>query len=253
MASNVQRKFLRSCNRRVRIRFKWFCRRVERLSSPGLKGVPVVSVIRYFFVGIVNGAVTTRASSVAFSFFLATVPSLIFVFTLIPYMPVANFQEQLLSVIKSIMPDYAFKTVESTLIEVVTTKSTGLLSFGFLAALYFTHNGVSSLIDAFNATYHSVETRGFVEKHLVAFLLTLLIPFIAVLGIILMFFSEYFLNILHGWGVIKLKSTVSMILVGKWILVLVIFFVGISLMYYMAPVKKEKFRFFCQEQYLQLF
>jgi len=226
------------------IKLKWFFRKVNRISTPGLKGVPIVSVIRYFFRGIINGAITTRASSVAFSFFLATVPTLIFIFTLIPHIPVSNFQEQLLSVIKGIMPMHAYQTVEATLIEVVTMKSTGLLSFGFLAALFFSHNGVSSLIDAFNATYHAIETRSFIEQHIIAFLLTVFLPFIVILGIAIMFFSEHLLNLLSSWGLIKLKSTMTILLFGKWILVIVVFFIGISLVYYLAPAKKEKFRFF---------
>jgi len=226
------------------IKLKWFFRKVNRISTPGLKGVPIVSVIRYFFRGIINGAITTRASSVAFSFFLATVPTLIFIFTLIPHIPVSNFQEQLLSVIKGIMPMHAYQTVEATLIEVVTMKSTGLLSFGFLAALFFSHNGVSSLIDAFNATYHAIETRSFIEQHIIAFLLTVFLPFIVILGIAIMFFSEHLLNLLSSWGLIKLKSTMTILLFGKWMLVIVVFFIGISLVYYLAPAKKEKFRFF---------
>ena len=114
-----------------------FRRRLKYFTVPSLHGVPVIDVVRYFFRGIVNGAITTRASAVAFSFFLATVPLLIFIFTLIPYLPLENFQFQLLQLAKGIMPTYAYQTVEATLVEVVTTKSSGLLSFGFLAAIFF--------------------------------------------------------------------------------------------------------------------
>ncbi|WP_288020611.1 YhjD/YihY/BrkB family envelope integrity protein, partial [Tenuifilum sp.] len=160
---------------------------LRTFTVPSLHGVPLVDVIRYFFRGIINGAITTRASAVAFSFFLATVPLLIFVFTLIPYLPFDNLQESLLLLAKKVMPAYAYQTVESTLIEVVTRKSSGLLSFGFLAAIFFSHNGVSALIDAFNATYHSIETRSFLAQHLIALLLTFLLPFMVVIGVALLF------------------------------------------------------------------
>lgn len=244
MIHTKKERFFIKYKNRFWISLKWFFRRIKRFSTPGLKGVPVFSVIQYFFKGIVNGAITTRASSVAFSFFMATVPTLIFIFTMIPYIPVSNFQEQLLSLTKSIMPEYAFHTVEATLIEVVTTKSTGLLSFGFFAALFFSHNGVSSLIDAFNATYHAIETRSFIQQHLIAFLLTLLLPSVVILGIALMFSGEYLLNLLLQWGLIQDKTIFTMLFVGKWILVIAIFFIGISLVYFLAPAKKEKFRFF---------
>lgn len=244
MAGKLRNGYTRNLIHYLRIRINWQCRSIGRFSTRGLKGVPITSVVRYFFKGIINGAITTRASSVAFSFFLATVPTLIFIFTLIPYIPVSNFQEQLLSIIKGIMPVHAYRTVEATLIEVVTMKSTGLLSFGFMAALFFSHNGVSALIDAFNATYHAIETRSFIQQHLIAFLLTFLLPFIVMLGVALMFFSEHFLNLLVDWGLIKVKAIMSILYFGKWILVIGVFFVGISLVYYLAPAKKEKFRFF---------
>lgn len=244
MAGKLQNGYTSNLIHSIRVRINWQCRNFGRASTRGLKGVPITSVIRYFFKGIINGAITTRASSVAFSFFLATVPTLIFIFTLIPYIPVSNFQEQLLSIIKGIMPVHAYRTVEATLIEVVTMKSTGLLSFGFMAALFFSHNGVSALIDAFNATYHAIETRSFIQQHLIAFLLTFILPFIVMLGVALMFFSEHFLNLLVGWGLIKVKVIMSILYFGKWILVIGVFFVGISLVYYLAPAKKEKFRFF---------
>lgn len=218
--------------------------RLKRFTVPSLHGVPVVDVVRYFFRGIVNGAITTRASAVAFSFFLATVPLLIFIFTLIPYLPLENFQFYLLQLAKGIMPTYAYQTVEATLVEVVTTKSSGLLSFGFLAAIFFSHNGVSALIDAFNATYHTIETRNFIEQHLIALLLTLLLPLIILLGIVLLFFGEYLLNILGNWGVLHSSSILFIAMIIKWLLAVLVFFFGISLVYYLAPSRKDKFRFF---------
>ena len=101
MAGKLRNGYTRNLIHYLRIRINWQCRSIGRFSTRGLKGVPITSVIRYFFKGIINGAITTRASSVAFSFFLATVPTLIFIFTLIPYIPVSNFQEQLLSIIKN--------------------------------------------------------------------------------------------------------------------------------------------------------
>ena len=128
--------------------------KAKEFSFPGFGGIPLYDVVVFFFRGIIKGALTTRASAIAFSFFLAIFPSIIFIFTLIPYIPISNFQEQLLELLKGLIPSNAFSAIESTLVEVVTRKSGGLLSFGFIAALFFSTNGVNSLIGAFNATYH---------------------------------------------------------------------------------------------------
>ncbi len=240
----ISRKGKRSIGRVAVLLFNLVLRRFRYVTSPKLDGVPIAEVIRYFFRGIVNGAITTRASAVAFSFFLATVPLLIFMFTLIPYLPLDNFQDQLLDLVKRIMPLHAYQTVEATLIEVVNTKSSGLLSFGFLAAAFFSHNGVSALIDAFNATFHTIETRTFIEQHLIALLLTFLLPLVVVIGIALLFFGEYLLNILGSWGVLQSKLIFIIAMIIKWLLAVVIFYIGISLVYYLAPSRRDKFSFF---------
>ncbi len=236
--------FLQKLKRGFTIRYNFAIKKAKTFSIIGFHGVPLYYVVKFFFKGIINGAITTRASAVAFSFYLAIVPTLIFLFTLIPYIPVQDFQIQLLSLLKGIMPEYAFHTVETTLTEVLTMKSGGLLSFGFFAALFFSHNGVNSLIEAFNATYHTIETRKFFEQHLIAVVLTLLLPVLVMIGVVLIFFGQATLN----WAVkmewIKMDFTYYLIDAGKWIVVVALFYFCISFLYFLAPAKKERFRFF---------
>lgn len=244
MPKPKRRNLPQALKRAVAINSRWVYRKAQRVTTPGLEGVPVLQVIRFFFRGIYNGAITTRASSVAFSFFLAIVPSLIFLFTLIPYVPVKDFQHQLLLLVKGIMPEYAFRTVESTLTEVVTMRSGGMLSFGFLAAIFFSHNGVSSLIDAFNATYHTIETRSFIAQHLVALGLTFLLPIMVVLGIALLFFWQVILNKIFELGLLKMSIVYLILGLSRWGLIVALFFFSISFLYYLAPARREKYRFF---------
>jgi len=52
-------------------------------------------ILLFFLNGLKKGAISTRASSIAFNFFLAFFPALIFLFTLIPYIPVTDFQKKI--------------------------------------------------------------------------------------------------------------------------------------------------------------
>ena len=244
MKKNGNVTLAKRLKRRLVINTKLIIRLLQRITFPGFDGVPIYTVIHFFFQGIVNGALTTRASAVAFNFFVAVVPTLIFLFTLIPYIPVKDFQVQLLILIKTIMPDYAFQTVESTLTEVLTRKSSGLLSFGFLAALFFSHNGISSLIDAFNATYHTIETRKFIAQHAIAFLLTIILPLLVAIGVSIMFFGDMALQKMVALGWIEQDITYYLILFARWILIVLLFFFCISFLYYLAPAQRKRFRFF---------
>jgi len=244
MSSNSRGKFLPRQKRILKTRYNIAVKKAKTFTIPGFNEVPLYYVFKFFLKGIINGAITTRASAVAFSFYLAIVPTLIFLFTLIPYIPVQDFQVQLLSLIKGIMPDYAFQTVQTTLTEVLTMKSSGLLSFGFFAALFFSHNGVNSLIEAFNATYHTIETRKFIEQHIIALVLTLLLPILVMIGIILILFGQEALNWAIKLGWMEMDLTYYLIDIGKWVVIIALFFFSISFLYYLAPAKREKFRFF---------
>ncbi len=230
--------------RLLRLQFLLAIRKAKRVSFVGFQGVPVYDVLRFFLKGIVRGSITTRASAVAFDFFVAIFPSIIFLFTLIPYIPVENFQQQLLDLIQGIIPEIAFELIESTLVEVVTQKSWGLLSFGFFGAMFFSHNGISALIDAFNATYHTIETRSFVNKHLAAFVLTLILPLLLTIAVVFVIFGQMVLNFLFEESILNLSITYYLIVLMRWLIVILLFFFSISFLYYLAPAKRTKFRFF---------
>jgi membrane protein len=66
--------------------------RAKKVSLPFFDGVPLYDVALFFWRSIVDGSITTRASAIAFSFFVAFFPGLIFLFTLIPYITIHNFQ-----------------------------------------------------------------------------------------------------------------------------------------------------------------
>jgi membrane protein len=240
----LKEKGLGQILRRLKTSAKLAVRKAKRISFIGFEGVPIFDVVSFFIKGLLKGSITTRASAVAFDFFVALFPTIIFVFTLIPYIPVENFQEQLLDLVEGILPKTAFELIETTLIEVVTQKSWGLLSFGFIAAVVFAHNGMSSLIDAFNATYHTIEKRSFINQHLIALMLTFLLPLLLTISVVLVLFGQMTLDFLVEFEVLKLNFTYYMIVIIRWFVIICLFFFSISLLYYMAPEKRTKFRFF---------
>ena len=76
----------------------------KKIKIPGLEGMSLYDVLEMYILGIVRGALTTRAGGIAFSFFMAIFPFLLFILTLIPYIPIEGFQESLLSLIAEVLP-----------------------------------------------------------------------------------------------------------------------------------------------------
>ncbi len=100
----------------------------KRLVLPGFRGMSLYEVAVFFIKGLEEGAITTRASSIAFNFFVAFFPAIIFLFTLIPYLPIANFQEVLLELFSEVLPPSTYQATFETINDIINHPRGGLLS-----------------------------------------------------------------------------------------------------------------------------
>ena len=149
--------------------------RAKKITLPFFEGVPVYDVALFFWHSIIKGAITTRASAIAFSFFIAFFPFLIFLFTLIPYIPIQNFQVELLTLIENIVPNSTYITIETTVKDIIMQPRGDLLSFGFFAALIFATNGLASMMSAFDATVHAIHRRSWISQWITAVFLLIIL------------------------------------------------------------------------------
>ncbi len=215
----------------------------RKIILPGFQGLPLFDVTRFFVHGLQNGGLTTRASSLAFRQFLALFPGIIFLFTLIPYIPVHGFQEQLLGLIHDMMPYNAYMAARETIEDIVKQQRGGLLSLGFVFSLYFSANSMNALITSFNQTAHTIETRKPIQQYIAALLLTISGVIILLTSIGLIIFTKYMIGKLVAAGWIKSRLTIYFINDIKWIIICILLFCMISLIYYYGPAKRNKFRF----------
>lgn len=215
----------------------------KKVVIPGFDGVPLYYVGIFFIKGISKGYLTTRAAAIAFSFFLAIFPIILVFFTLIPFIPIANFQETLMAFINNIVPNSAETSINTTLVDIIERPRGGLLSITFFLALIFATNGFSSIVDAFNNTYHTIETRSWLKQRMIALVMFSINSLIVIAAILLLTTgSTIFLfllekQILNSWTTFYLLEGV------KWIVLISMFFFSISFIYFLAPAKKNKFRF----------
>lgn len=215
----------------------------KRLVLPGFDGVPLYYVAEFFVKGIQKGAITNRAAALSFNFFLAIFPALLFFFSLIPYIPIANFQDSLLSLLSEFIPEQVWATVEDTIFDIVKRPQGGVLSIGFLMAMYFSTNSVTSLMEAFNQTYHSIETRSAMRQRLVAIGLVFLLSVLVIVAIALITFGPLVLKWLESHGLLTDRVGIFMLSAGKWVITLALLFFAFSFLFYFAPSRKLRFRF----------
>jgi membrane protein len=215
----------------------------KKIVIPGFDGLPLYDVSTFFIKGMMKGAITTRASSLAFKFFLALFPAIIFFFTLIPYIPIEGFQDILMNMLKQIIPDKTYELTRTTIEDIIKNQHGSMLSIGFIMALYFSTNGIFSIIEAFNQTYHALETRSAFKQRVISILLVLIFTTMIITAISIAIFEQTALKYILHKGILKSHLIYNLIRFGNWIILLALCFFTISFLYYMAPAKKIRFRF----------
>jgi membrane protein len=215
----------------------------RKIILPGFDGMPLYNVLAFFVRGLMNGAITTRASSVAFKFFVALFPAIIFFFTLIPYVPIENFQMTLLQTVQGVLPENFYRLVDTTIQDILLQHHGGLLSVGFVLALYFASNGILGMITAFNNTTHSIETRSVFKKYLISIVLVLIIVVILMIAITAIIAGTSIINYFFNHHLIGSRINYYLLKVCNWTVVVLMVFFVVSFIYYLAPARKTRFRF----------
>lgn len=216
---------------------------LHRIRIPGTPGMTLYHFASCF-KPVLTGNFNTRAASISFKLFLAIFPAIIFLFTIIPYIPVADFQSTLMLVFQEIMPDNVFPIVEKTISDIINIKHSGLLSLGFILTLYFSSNGFISLISAFNQSININETRTWYQQRLVSLLLMVITTLILILAVTLMAVGRETLEWMMAKGIMPIKNIYSLLLIGRWFLLATVIYLTLSIVYYVAPAKRAGFRFF---------
>jgi membrane protein len=218
--------------------------KLRNLVLPGFDGVPISHVAVFVIKGFRKGVLVTRASSIAFNLLMALLPASIFLFTLIPFIPIPNFQQELLKLFENILPSNAFNFLETTIIDIVTNKSGGLLLFMFFATVIFSTNGIHAVIHAFVVSAHTFSTRSWVNQRKISVVLLLIIFLMISVSGSLVIFGKLAVNRLVELHIIKRHLVIYVLIFLKWILIVLLLFLAISFLYYLAPAKKTDFKFF---------
>ena len=215
----------------------------KKIKPLGFSGLSIYDVTIFFWKGLVEGAITTRASSLAFNFFLAFFPSIIVFLTLIPYIPVNGLQETLMELLNVVLPPSTNEITFQALDDIINNTRASLLSIGFLLALYFSTNGINSLIEAFNASYHIRENRPIIQQRILSLGLTLLLSFMLIIAMGLIIFGKFVVSYLTEYKLIT-QYAGELILYGKWFTILLVLWLGISVLFHLGPSIKSKWKLF---------
>jgi membrane protein len=204
-----------------------------------LGGLTIKELARRTWSDIRQENALGRAAELAYYFTLALFPMLIFLLSLISFIPGAD--EIILGWFATVMPPEAMKLVESWVGSVFRNRSGGLLSFGLIFSLWVASNGIGALMDALNRAYEVEEGRPFWKAQLVALGLTIALCLLVMGGAFKITFSEK----PAGWiaDLLKLGDIFGVLwLTFSYVVGLAMLALGMGIIYYVAPNVQQRWR-----------
>jgi membrane protein len=199
-------------------------------------------LLKIFLVSLTKDDILERAKAITYNFTLAIFPGIIFLFTLIPYIPIPNLQDTIMGFFED-LDLIMIEQVRSTVEDIISRPRGELLSFGVIFAVYLSTNGMLSLITNFNFIYKTKFTRGFFKNYLVAFVLTLLLILIMTVAMGLLIGGQIILNFLLDIGILNQDFLFILIITLRFIILFIIFQLMISIIYYFGPSVEDRWHF----------
>lgn len=209
-------------------------------SLPGFRGIPLYDVIMFFIGQVKTVGMTERASAIAYNLFMAIPPAIIFIFTLIPFLPITQqFQEQLYGLIRDVIPgEKDHNVLIKFLQDFINKPRNGLLSLGFVLSMFFSSNAMMGIMRSFDKNYIGFKKRTGLQKRGVALKITMIL-FVLVFASILLLIGQG--EVLKVIG-IRNATVRSIILNTRWLVIVLLFFAIISYIYRHAPAVHKKWR-----------
>lgn len=229
---------------------------LKKVTLPAFKGLSLYDLIEMYIVGIVKGTLSTRASSIAFSLFMALFPLMIFFVTLIPfivpYVSAGNegFDTQFLVFLESFLPSATSDYFSEIYQQIKDQKRGGLLSSAFIISIFLVANGVNAIFSGFENSYHIELTRNFFRQYIYALMVGLILSMLLIIGAVVFVYFEFYIieytseYIGNKLGYNAERENTLGIQLTKIVFFMLLSYLTTAILYYFGTVEGRKARFF---------
>lgn len=217
-------------------------RKTSKIILPGLEGLTFFDLWEIYSRGIIKGTFSTRASAIAFSFFMALFPFLLFMLNLIPYINfIDDFQLQFLVFMDSLLPPTTSEFFNDIFLDIANTPRGGLLSISFLLSIFLMTNGVNAIFTGFEFSFHSITNRSLIRQYMVAIGVSIVMALLLLITVILAVYLSYAVDDLSTLGIFGNNKTWTFIL--KYLILILLFYIVVATLYYFGTKEGRHSRF----------
>ncbi|MDB9960578.1 YihY/virulence factor BrkB family protein [Oceanihabitans sp.] len=222
---------------------------LKQIKLPGFEGLSIYDLLELYTIGIVRGTLTTRASAIAFSFFMAIFPFLLFVLIVIPYIPIDDFRSEFISFLNSTLPPNTSEFFDENIYESINTGRGGLISSVFLLSIILMANGVSSVFSGFETSYHEQLIRNVFKQYLYSLGVAIILAFLVIITVAVFGYFEIYIiqplfDRMSEQGLTKQDSNVLWVLIAKYLFLVIMIYLATATLYYFGTMEGKKSKFF---------
>jgi membrane protein len=213
----------------------------KKIYLPGFNGFSIYDVAPPFYKQLRKTSLPERASGISFNVVMAIPPTLIFLFTLIPLLPISeSLIEELFTLTRDLVPGPENNAVIlGFLQDFLERPRNELLSFGLLLAIFFSSNAIMGILRAFDKNYPGFSRRKGWQKRMVALKLTFIF-FILILVFLSLLIAQ---GRVLGWLGLENQVLINIIQYVRWLLIILLMFYIVSFIYRHGPSVAKKWPF----------
>lgn len=213
----------------------------KSIKLPWLHGLSLYDLLELYIIGIVEGAVSYRATAIAFSFFMALFPFALFILNLIPFIPIEGFQNDFMDFVQQSVPPTTFDAVSKIINDILHTSHSGLLSTGFFMAIFLMANGVNAILGGFESSHHVILKRKYFRQYFIALGLSILLSFILIITVAAIVIFEVFIQKTKIQDI--LSDNIPLIEMGRYAFVIIMILITTSILFKFGTTQERKHSF----------
>jgi len=206
-----------------------------------LGGLSVTELGRRVVKEVIEDNCLGQAAQLAYYFLFAVFPFLLFLASLLGYVPIPDLMDRIMELLAEVVPGEALHLVQENVRQIVTEQRGGLLSFGIILALWASSSAITAIMDGLNRAYDVQEGRPFWKVRGIALLLTIGLSLFIIVSMVLLIFGPQ----IGGWiadqvGLGRAFEVAWNTL--RWPVILIFLILAMAVVYYFAPDVEQNWK-----------
>lgn len=214
----------------------------KKISLPGIIEFSLYDLLETYIVGIAKGTFSSRAGGIAFSFFMAIFPFILFVLNLIPYVRIKNFQQEFLMLIDELLPPQTAEFFHPILLDIAANPRGSLLSLTLILAIFLMSNGVNAIFSGFEYSFYVRKKRSVMRQYLISVGVSIFLAFVLFASVIGLLIGQYIIMNLNEDA--HLLDSLAWISILRYVSFIVLIYIIIATLYYFGTKESRSYRFF---------